>query len=214
MSSDRLSRSSSDLNSRQKYAVLVSASLVQRKDDILKRDLQRALDHAFSFTELVELILQSLLFDGYPCALEGLIALKELNSSALPADESLEAYSTENLHLWDTRGKTLCKQIYGPNFNRLLQNVSALSPTLREWMLLEGYGRVLARPALSIDLREMGIIAILTVKGLPRQLHSHLRGALRVGVSARQLEDAIRLCAEYTTEKKITSALGVLRAIG
>ncbi|HDH57611.1 MAG TPA: carboxymuconolactone decarboxylase family protein, partial [Bacteroidetes bacterium] len=99
------------------------------------------------------------------------------------------------------------------NFNRLLQNVSDLSPTLREWMLLEGYGRVLARPALSIDLRELGIIAILTVKGLPRQLHSHLRGALRVGVSPGQLEDAIHLCAEYTTEERILSALAVLRNI-
>lgn len=213
MTSKQPPRFLSDLTPRQRYAVLVSASLVQRRPDVLSRDLQRALDQAFSSAELVELILQSLLFDGYPCTLEGLITLKSLNASALPADESLEDYSPENLLLWDERGRALCERIYGANFNRLLQNVSDLSPTLREWMLLEGYGRVLARPALSIDLRELGIIAILTVKGLPRQLHSHLRGALRVGVSAGQLEDAIHLCAEYTTEERILSALAVLRNI-
>lgn len=211
MIADKSSHTPVELSPRRKHAVLVSASLVCRDESLLLRDLREALDQAFEPPELVELILQSLLFDGYPCALEGLIALKNLSPEILPADESIEKYSSENLHLWIERGDALCQQIYENNFDHLLKNVAALSPTLKEWMLIEGYGRVLARPALQIDLREMGIIAILTVKALPRQLHSHMRGALRVGVSAPELKSAVDLCKGYTSPENIQYALEIWR---
>lgn len=201
------------LNTKRKHAVLVSASLATRSSS-LQTDLKFALEEAFTPAELVELILQSLLFDGYPCALEGLITLKNLVPNLLPAEEILEKYSQESIESWIHRGKALCQDIYGDNFDRLLNNVGSLSPTLKEWMLVEGYGRVLARPGLGIDFREMGIIAILTVKGLPRQLHSHLRGALCVGVTASELQEAIYLCGEYAGTDKIESALGVWRRLG
>lgn len=201
------------LSSRQKYAVIVSASLVRRDTPRLTKDLRQALENAFTHVETVELILQSLLFDGYPCALEGLITLKNLHPEGLPAEEFIEPYSLENVNLWKKRGRALCKQIYSNHFDRLIENVADLSSTLKEWMLHEGYGRVLARPALSIDLRELGIIAILTVKELPRQLYSHLRGARNVGVTPSQLEEAIHVCAEYASPKRIQSALRVLEKL-
>jgi 4-carboxymuconolactone decarboxylase len=213
MLSHASSPTSGDLNSRRKYAVLISASLVAYQENRLRQDFLNALHDAFTYSELIEIILQSLLFDGYPCALEGLILLKSMESGKLPADEKTELYTYESVTTWRQRGEELCHRIYGSNYEKLLQNVAALSPTLKEWMLYEGYGRVLARPALSIDLRELGIIAILSVKGLPRQLHSHLRGALRVGVSREELEIAIHHCAEYTTPENIESALNILTQI-
>ncbi len=198
---------------RRKHAVLVSASLVRSQQDRLIADFQVALAEAFSRAELVELILQSLLFDGYPCALEGLITLKKISHENSTREEYTEPYNRENLQIWFKRGEKLCQEIYGGNFSPLLNNVASLSPTLKEWMLYEGYGRVLARPALPIDVREMGIIAILTVKKLPRQLHSHLRGALRVGISRPELEYAVSLCAAYTTEENIQTASEILRKL-
>jgi len=203
----------SELSPRRKHAVLVSASLVTRSETALSSDLKLALEEAFSASELVELILQSLLFDGYPCALEGLITLREIVPSILPAEKIIESYSNENLELWIDRGEALCRRIYGDNFDRLLQNVDALSPTLKEWMLVEGYGRVLSRPELTIAVREMGIVAILTVKNLSRQLYSHLRGATRVGVTTAELKTAIHLCERYTEPARIESALNVWRKL-
>jgi len=208
-----LSSHSSQLDPRRKHAVLVSASLVSRRGQGLANDFRRALNEALSPAQLSELILQSLLFDGYPCALEGLITLREL-LGVLPAEDGfLEEYSPDNVALWRRRGDDLCRRIYGANFEPLLRNVEALSPTLREWMLIEGYGRVLGRPALDIDLRELGIIAILTVKNLPRQLHSHLRGALHVGVPAEELQAAIHLCRPFTKAVNVRSALQVWRKV-
>lgn len=201
------------LSPRRRHAVLVSASLVTRRGSALSADFRRALDEAFTPAELSELILQSLLFDGYPCALEGFIVLKELLGDRLSEGALFEDYSPENVAQWRWRGDELCRNIYGDNYASLLRNVESLSPTLKEWMLLEGYGRVLGRPTLGIDLRELGIIAILTVKKLPRQLHSHLRGALHVGVSAAELEAAIHFCKPYTEASSIRAALYVWRKV-
>ncbi len=198
------------LNPQQKSSVLVSAALVSRKGEQLASEFSAALNEALSPEEIVELILQSLLFDGYPTALEAFLTLKELIPDRLPAENLLERYTGEQTEIWRSRGESLCRRIYGRNFERLMSNVSSFSPTLQEWMLLEGYGRVLARPSLSIQLRELGIIAILAVKNQPRQLHSHLRGGAHVGLSLLQLESAVSLCRKYTTAENIASARRIL----
>jgi 4-carboxymuconolactone decarboxylase len=201
------------LSIRREQAVRVSAALVSHRGDTLKPVFSAALESAFTPPELVELILQSLLFDGYPCALEGLLTLKELLGNRYQPESLREAYTSTAVDLWRRRGEELCRSIYGSNFDPLLRNVEALSPTLKEWMLMEGYGRILGRVTLPLDLRELAIIAILTVKDLPRQLHSHLRGALRVGLSVRELEIALNLCAEYTSPDHLKSALAALRKL-
>lgn len=202
-----------ELSPRRKYAVRISASLVHRDQTLIAANFKQALNGTFQPDEIVELILQSLLFDGYPCALEGLITLKSVIPSILPAREVYEGYSSANLAIWKSRGDSLCRRIYGSNFDALIRNVEALSSTLREWMLVEGYGRVLSRSRLSIDLRELGIVAMLIVKRYPRQLHSHMRGALNVGVSSSDLRASIELCAEYTSEKQIITALDIWKRL-
>lgn len=60
-------------------------------------------------------------------------------------------------------------------------------PDLADWILEEGYGRVLSRGVLSIRERELIIVAVLSALRLPLQLESHLRGALRVGATPRDV---------------------------
>lgn len=58
-------------------------------------------------------------------------------------------------------------------------------------MVVEGYGKVLGRPGLDLPVRELCIVALLAVLGAPRQLHSHLRGALNAGAFVEQVEMAV-----------------------
>jgi 4-carboxymuconolactone decarboxylase len=62
-------------------------------------------------------------------------------------------------------------------------------------MIVEGYGKVLSRPDLDLPRRELCIVAACVASGQERQLHSHLHGALNVGVPAavvRQALDGLR----------------------
>ena len=58
-------------------------------------------------------------------------------------------------------------------------------------MIVEGYGKVLSRPALDLPRRELCIVAACAASKQDRQLHSHLHGALNVGVEPSVIDAAI-----------------------
>ena len=44
------------------------------------------------------------------------------------------------------RGKALCRRIYGPVYDRMIARMAGFHPDLADWILADGYGRVLSRP--------------------------------------------------------------------
>jgi 4-carboxymuconolactone decarboxylase len=136
-----------------------------------------------------ELVLQSYLFSGFPRALN---AAREWRRQAsfltAPAEDPADL---SQIAEWRTRGEATCAAVYDGMYEKLRLNVRDLHPALDEWMVVEGYGKVLGRPGLDLPRRELCIVAACAVTKQDRQLHSHLHGALNVGVSARALADAI-----------------------
>jgi 4-carboxymuconolactone decarboxylase len=133
-----------------------------------------------------ELLLQSVLMVGYPRALMAVGVWRAASGVRAPeADPEAEYARAEE---WLRRGTELCAQVYADNYNKLRANVRELHPALDAWMITEGYGRTLARPGLDILRRELCTVAQTAVMEAPRQLHSHLRGALNVGASFGQVE--------------------------
>jgi 4-carboxymuconolactone decarboxylase len=65
-------------------------------------------------------------------------------------------------------------------------------------MIVEGYGKVLSRPALDLKRRELCIVAACATAGQDRQLHSHLHGALHAGASPAEVRDALDSIADIT----------------
>jgi len=71
--------------------------------------------------------------------------------------------------------------------------MAGFHPELAEWILEDGYGKVLSRPVLSIRERELIVVAVLSALRLPLQLESHVRGALRVGATKGEVAAMRRL---------------------
>jgi 4-carboxymuconolactone decarboxylase len=132
-----------------------------------------------------ELILQSYLFAGFPRALNAARAWRTISGRSAPTKDS-EA-SVDDLDLWRKRGEKTCAIVYGDNYEKLRQNIRELHPALDEWMIVDGYGKVISRPGLDLRTRELCIVAACAVAGQQRQLHSHLHGALNAGASAGEL---------------------------
>lgn len=65
--------------------------------------------------------------------------------------------------------------------------MAGFHPELAEWILADGYGKVLSRPGLPIRERELIVVALLSALRLPLQLESHVRGAMRVGATAKEV---------------------------
>lgn len=179
---------------------LLAAQVVVRDYASAEENIGRLIEQGTQIDHIRETLIQVYLFDGYPTALEGLILLdKAIRGESNPPPP--EKINGETVDKWLKRGESACSKIYGENYRKLRRNVRRLSPDLEQWMILEGYGKVLSRDSLDLRTRELVNIAVLAVKNYPRQLHSHLRGALNLGVTETEIESTLRILAKSWPEK-------------
>lgn len=136
-------------------------------------------------TAVEEIILQSYLFAGFPRALNAARAWRAVSERDAP-DEDEESLKAD-LAAWRERGEETCAVVYGDHYEKLRENIRALHPALDEWMIVDGYGKVLSRPGVDLRTRELCVVAACAVSGQQRQLHSHFHGALNAGASASEL---------------------------
>ena len=129
-----------------------------------------------------EIILQSYLFAGFPRTLNAMRVWRSVSARPAPAVDP-EA-SAADFESWRRRGEETCAVVYGESYEKLRKNIRGLHPALDEWMIVDGYGKVLSRPGVDLKTRELCVVAACAVSGQQRQLHSHLRGALNAGASA------------------------------
>ncbi len=137
-----------------------------------------------------ELLLQSILMVGYPRALVGVAIWRE-RSGATPATTPDD--DSWDLADWTARGEATCRVIYGRAYSQLRANVRALHPVMDAWMVTEGYGRTISRPGLDLARRELCTVAQCAVLAVPRQFHSHARGALHAGATPEAVGEAVTL---------------------
>jgi len=138
-----------------------------------------------------ELLLQSTLMVGYPRALMAFTVWRRVGGVPVAGTDPDQDYS--RAAEWTRRGEELCAVVYGGNYTKLRESVHGLHPALDGWMITEGYGRTLARPGLDLRRRELCIVAQTAVLEAPRQLHSHLRGALHAGATFGQIEGTLSI---------------------
>jgi 4-carboxymuconolactone decarboxylase len=149
--------------------------------------LQASRDVPFEHVE--ELVLQSYLFCGFPRALNAAREWRRVAPSAAPlADEGDDVTHVEE---WRARGEVTCAAVYDGMYDKLRVNVRQLHPALDAAMVVEGYGKILSRPGLDLPRRELCIVGACAATRQDRQLHSHLHGALNVGVSPEALASAV-----------------------
>ena len=181
----------SALTAAEAALVHMSAALASRDPKSVDAALRRALAEADA-EAVEEALLQSYLFLGYPAALNAFASWRAL--SGRPARAEVESSAS-----WAERGEAVCRAVYGGQYEGLRANVGALHADMERWMVVEGYGKVLGRPGLPLVIRELCIVALLAVQDVPRQLYSHLRGALNVGASPGQVDgtlaEALPLCS-------------------
>ena len=165
---------------------LICAAAVLRLDDILEELILLAKRKRIPNTRLYEALLQNYLFAGYASAIISLqILSKHVRFNAKTSNDDM------NLYHFKTRGEKNCKAIYGKKFDKLIANVNSFSPELSEWLVLEGYGKVLGREGLSLKERELCIVSVLTALKFEDQLYSHVNGAFRVGATIGDIEQVI-----------------------
>jgi 4-carboxymuconolactone decarboxylase len=175
----------------------ISCCIAVRDEAKLRSEFQVALEQSVSLEMIREAVLQTYLFAGYAAAINAFITLNELageDVKFLQEDDSSPA-------VWKDRGEELCSKIYGSQYERLVHNMKQLHPDLADWMVVEGYGKVLARPFLSPAVRELFIVAMTATLQTERQFYSHVRGALNVGADPQLLQSVLEQVKPFIAEE-------------
>jgi 4-carboxymuconolactone decarboxylase len=98
--------------------------------------------------------------------------------------------------------------IYGPNAQKILERIGALSPRLVEHGVNFVMGELYADDSLELKTRELCIISSLASQGgLQNELRVHLEIALRLGVSQREIIAVIETVGGYAGLPRALSAL-------
>ncbi|MBN1213365.1 MAG: hypothetical protein JXA92_12395 [candidate division Zixibacteria bacterium] len=210
----RLDRFSPGEFKKNRTLALFSAAVAIADEDLTVRTLHLGEKYGVPPDWFYEIILQSYLFLGFPKMLSAAECFnrvfpnvrKEVNNGSITPEEAGK---------WHREGLALCKRIYAHNYDLLKERVEKLAPDIFRWMIIEGYGKVLSRPEPDIEVRELSIIAILMIENRPKQLFSHMRGALNIGVTPLLLRTVVEDIGEaagdgYANALKITEQLGMV----
>jgi len=165
------------------------------------RDALAGVESTVPVIWIEELLLQTYLFAGFPRSLN---AFREWRRR-VPVPPEMVAPDMD-VAKWEARGRETCRAVYGAMYDKLRHNIDGLHPALDSWMIVEGYGKVLSRPGLDLRRRELCIVAACAAMGQDRQLHSHLRGALNVGVAAHVVDALLDSLGDIMDERRLTSA--------
>ena len=174
---------------------LLSASSVLRKTNYFKIILQQLITNQTSSKKIYEALLQTYLFAGFPSALISLKSFKKIVGKK-------KEYKGFDLNAYLDRGKRNCKLIYADKYDKLLDNIRSFSPEMAEWLIIEGYGKVLGRKGLSLKEREICIVSILSVMKFKDQLYSHIIGAMNIKVNQKLLLKSLRNLSLINAESR------------
>ncbi len=176
------------LGDEERALVRLAAVIAAGSEPDIRTELARAQqDTRAEWIE--EVILQSYLFAGFPRTLNAAREWRRVSGREAPVSDDGERL--DRADEWRRQGEATCAIVYGPFYDRLRHNIRALHPALDAWMIVEGYGKVLSRPALDLARRELCIVAACAASRQERQLHSHLHGALHAGASESAITDTL-----------------------
>lgn len=174
--------------------VMACIAAVVGSEEHLRMSIRLLVRSVNDVEHLYEALLQTYLFAGFPAALDSLTVLgEEVRSMGYEFQRRTEPFNSE--HFLE-RGMQLATKVYPGVFERMMERLDSISPDLAQWMILDGYGKTLSRQGLDIASRELCIVAVLAVLEREKQLISHVRGALSIGVTPEMLNR----CADDVTE--------------
>ena len=152
-----------------------------------------------------ETVLQAHLFCGMPRVVEAWGVLDAAGGLGQPDEEEARFQGDR----FDA-GRALFERIYSDQADAVRTTLEGYHPVLARWIEGHAYGRVLSRPGLSADRRELFAVACLAALGQDRQLASHARGAVFVGATSADLREVLDTIRDQVDEADLKRARRVL----
>lgn len=190
---------SETLSARQQAIPLMAAAMATSNMPGLNAALNQGLDAGLTVSEAKEVLVQLYAYSGFPRSLNALGELMNVvqarrqrglqddpgrePSRRIPVDDERLAAGKAN------QTRIAGAPVQGPLFDFV--------PVINQYLQAHLFGDIFERDNLDWQSRELATVAALAVTpGVEPQLRSHMAASLRVGLTAAQLRQLVRLLAE------------------
>jgi 4-carboxymuconolactone decarboxylase len=105
-------------------------------------------------------------------------------------------------------------KIDGEGGKRVIDSLMDIAPDLGNYVVEFAFGDIYSREGLDLQQRQLITISSLTTQGgCEPQLNVHINAALNVGLSPKQVVEAIIHCIPYTGFPRVLNAIFVAKQI-
>lgn len=112
------------------------------------------------------------------------------------------------------KGRAHLAKIHGRRGLAKVDSISDLAPDLARWIYEWPFAEIYPRPGLTRKERQLVTVSALTALGYARsELVAHLHGSLNIGLTKKQLVEAITQIAIYAGFPAAIRAVGALRQV-
>jgi 4-carboxymuconolactone decarboxylase len=185
-----------NLRDRQLVSIAALTALGNARPQ-LKFHIAGALNVGCSAAEIIELMLHLAVYAGFPAALNGVFAAKEVfDDRGLVCAPQVAPRPVEAERF--PKGWEALMQIDGHAGEKVIASLADVAPDLGRFIIEFGFGDIYTRPGLDLLQRELITVAALTALGTAApQLGVHAHGLLNVGGTREQLIEAVMHVAAY-----------------
>ncbi|WP_294276969.1 carboxymuconolactone decarboxylase family protein [uncultured Chryseobacterium sp.] len=212
---DIYTRNGLDLKSRE-IAVVAALTAMGNAEPQLKVHINGALNTGSSINELKEVILQMSVYSGFPKAMNGMNALKEV------------LHDRQQQGIKDTAGNTATKtktdriksgeqeisKLDSQQVEKLKKAYQDFSPDLIRFILGYGYADIFARDNLDKKYRQIATISALTALGTAQpQLKFHIDGGLNIGLTENEIKEIMLMMTVYSGFPSAMNGMNALKEV-
>jgi alkylhydroperoxidase/carboxymuconolactone decarboxylase family protein YurZ len=194
------------IEERFRRLLTIGAAAAVGNLDLLTQETGAAVAAQEPPARIEETILQVVPYAGFPRALTAFGVVRPRIGRAGPAMESRLDHD-----MLMRSGRSTFERVYADGSDRVETGLRGFHSVLPAWTLEFAYGRVLARPGLTLLEREVLAVAILAAMGgMDEPLLGHMRAAVRLGAPKDLVAGAIDVAAGVAGEARREEARSLL----
>ena len=211
---DVLSRPTLGLKPRQLCTVAALAALGNAAPQ-LRYHIHGARNVGWSPTEIVEVLILVAGYAGFPAALNGISAAREVfeqrGDRPLGDEAPLGSETTSDRY---ERGMRTLQRVSRGSGAAVIESLKDIAPDLGRFIIEFAYGDVISRSGLHDKIKELATIAMCTALGTAQpQLAVHINAALNVGATAEEVVETIQQMAVYAGFPAALNGISIARKV-
>ncbi len=212
---DVYTRDGLDLKSKE-IAVVATLTAMGNAQPQLKVHINGALNTGSSINELKEIILQMSVYSGFPSAINGMNALKEVLEERQKhgIKDKIGKSATEKTSNRLKLGEQELSKLDSLQVERLKSAYNDFSPELVKFTLEYGYADIFSRENLSEKYRQIATISALTALGTAQpQLKFHINAGLNIGLTETEIKEIMLLMTVYSGFPSAINGTNILKEV-